>query len=306
MGTILWIAALCLIGCEPASSQGVPMAPPTEEFSAYWYGGEAELTRYQLSQARYGEMHDGEAVLIFVTEDFLTDKQVKFEGGAQREEVASVLKLNATRKFFTGIYPYSMMASIFTPVQGARTLKVTTTSQEWCGHTFSQLNLKRNQYRGRLHSYFEAEGDQAFTVGAALLEDELWTRIRLNPEALPTGDIELIPGTMFLRLSHRDFAVESATASLVPSHDSTLSAEPMLRYRVEYHDFARILEITFEQAFPHRIVAWEEHSPSNGRTGERLITRAVRTHTMNSAYWGQHDVADRGLRKQLGLDSANY
>ena len=44
--------------------------PPAEvttdrnDFDAYWFSGEAELTRYELSQARYGEAHQGEAVFI--------------------------------------------------------------------------------------------------------------------------------------------------------------------------------------------------------------------------------------------------
>jgi len=43
----------------------------------YWYQGKAEISSYQLEQARYSDVHPGEAVLVFVTEDFLTDKQVK-------------------------------------------------------------------------------------------------------------------------------------------------------------------------------------------------------------------------------------
>jgi len=49
-------------------------APPAEEFGAYWYQGKAELTSYTLEQARYGEVHPGEAVLVFVTEDFSKSK----------------------------------------------------------------------------------------------------------------------------------------------------------------------------------------------------------------------------------------
>ncbi len=56
-----------------------------EQFKGYWYQGKAELTRYQLEQARYGEIHSGDAVLIFVTENFLLDKQVKHEHGQFNE-----------------------------------------------------------------------------------------------------------------------------------------------------------------------------------------------------------------------------
>ena len=48
-----------------------------DPFGDYWYQGEAEITSYELEQARYGSMHDGEAVLIFVTERFLENKAGK-------------------------------------------------------------------------------------------------------------------------------------------------------------------------------------------------------------------------------------
>ncbi len=294
---------LCLMawGCTHISSQNDSELAP--EFAEYWYAGNAELTRYTLEQARYGEIHDGEAVLIFVTEDFLTDKQVKFEGGERGENVKSVLKLNATRKFYTGIYPYSMMTSVFSPVDGSKTLKVTTTSQEWCGHTFSQLNLKRNRYQGVLHSYFMDEGDQQFSVNDVLLEDEIWTRIRLDPDKLPIGNISLVPNTMFLRLNHREFDVESAEATIQTISDPSISTNKLKKYRLVYQDFHRTLEITFDSVFPHTIYAWEEEVESGfGKDKKTLTTKAVRTHSMNSPYWGQHNVADAPLRKKLGLE----
>ena len=51
--------------------------PLSEEFKEYWFAGKAEITSYKLEQARYGELRDGSAVLIYVTEPFLADKQVK-------------------------------------------------------------------------------------------------------------------------------------------------------------------------------------------------------------------------------------
>ncbi|MBT5874791.1 MAG: hypothetical protein HOH43_15340, partial [Candidatus Latescibacteria bacterium] len=141
------------------------LGPVSPGFGDYWFQGKAELTSYNLEQGRYGEMHNGHAVLIFVTEDFSKSKHVKLDrpqmAGADK---VNVLKLNSTRKFNTGIYPYSMMSSVFTPIQRhiePRTLKVTTSSQEWCGHTFTQMDLGTDSYDVRLHSYFENEGEQA-------------------------------------------------------------------------------------------------------------------------------------------------
>ncbi|MFT4565511.1 MAG: hypothetical protein ACI9FN_000464 [Saprospiraceae bacterium] len=278
----------------------------SKEFKEYWYAGEAELTRYELQQARYGEVHKGDAVLIFVTEDFDTKNQVKHEHG-DNSNATPILKLNFTKKFFTGIYPYSMMSSTFSPVNGNPTIKVTTSTQEWCGHTFSQLNLKNNEYKGRLHSYFQDEGDQEFSLDAVLLEDEIWTKIRLNPFSLPTGSIKLIPGTMFLRLKHEDSEIQKAIATSTSFKNPALSKKSLSKYRLEYQDIERVLEITFEEAFPYNILLWEETNKSGfGSNAKIITTRAVRTHSIKTAYWNQHDLSDANMRKKLGLDLNNY
>ena len=189
-------------------------ASPGEKFGGYWYQGKAELNRYELDQARYGEMHKGEAMLIFVTEPFLPERQVKLEEGDPSKGI-TVLKLNSVRKFFTGIYPYSLMTSTFTPVDFSRTrtLKVASSSQEWCGQTFTQVNFRNGRYEGALRSYFEAEGDRGFDFAPAWLEDELWTRIRLAPDTLPVGDVTVVPGLQYARLWHKEVRPEIGRAS---------------------------------------------------------------------------------------------
>jgi hypothetical protein len=69
----------------------------SQEFKDYWYAGEAEITSYELQQARYGEIRNGKAVLVFVTEDFLPQKQVKAD--RYNSTNIPVLKLNSTKKF---------------------------------------------------------------------------------------------------------------------------------------------------------------------------------------------------------------
>lgn len=51
--------------------------PLSQEFKSYWYSNEAEITSYKLEQARYGEMRDGTAVLIYVTEPFFAGRTSK-------------------------------------------------------------------------------------------------------------------------------------------------------------------------------------------------------------------------------------
>ena len=161
---ILLLACLIPVSCGShlAGKDNPALEPPSEEFKNYWFQGKAEITSYQLKQARYGEIRQGKAVMVFVTEDFSRSKQVKLDQPQKASsDAVKVMKLNLTKKFKTGVYPYSMMQSVFTPVDLAKSphsLKVTTSSQEWCGHTFTQLNLGSDAYSVQAYSYFESEG----------------------------------------------------------------------------------------------------------------------------------------------------
>lgn len=276
------------------------LAADSRTFGDYWYQGQAELTSYDLEQARYGEVHRGEAVLIFVTEDFSKSKQVKLDrpeaAGGDR---AKVLKLNFTKSFTTGLYPYSMMTSVFKPVDLSPTLKVTTSSQEWCGHTFTQLNRTSAGYRVTQLSYFESEGDETLELEDAAPEDGLWNLIRIDPSALPTGRVRLIPGTMFQRLRHQPWRSHEAEAVLAPDPD-----DPALTsYRLDYPELGRRLTIRFRGAFPHQIESWEETYVSGwGPDAARLTTRGVARKRILLDYWNHHDVEDARLRAELGLD----
>ncbi|NNF58251.1 MAG: hypothetical protein HKN04_08410 [Rhodothermaceae bacterium] len=282
---------------QSVATGGVSPAVSPDEFGDYWYQGLAEITAYDLEQARYGELRDGSAVLIFVTEPFSRSQQVKLDQAGGADEV-TVMKLNHTREFVTGIYPYSMMTSVFTPVsEGPLPLKITATSQEWCGHTFTQLNRTADGYRARLFSYFESEGDQDVSLGEAMPEDGLWALIRLNPDALPTGAVQLMPGTIYQRLSHRPMESYAATAML-----SAPDADGFRTYTVTYPDLDRSLAIRFQAIFPHQIEGWEETRPDGfGDNASRLTTRATRTEREMLAYWQLNGSEDVSYRAELGL-----
>lgn len=291
-----------ILGCSSSVSQEMKIAPPAD-FNGYWYAGEAEITSYELEQARYGEIHKGTSVLVFVTEPFSKRKQVKLDNWRdQSEDNVSVLKLNMTKKFLTGIYPYSMMMSTFKPVSTnihPKTFKVTTSSQEWCGHTFMQANLDQGKYRLRGYSYFESEGDVDEMVKEVVLEDELWTTIRLGPELLPTGSVELLPATFYLRLRHNEIKPKNAKLTLTSVSNSDFSERPHWEYEISYAD--RQLTVYFEEAFPYGILGWQETYASGFGNSGRLTTKAKRINTIKSPYWGKNSNADRKIRKELGL-----
>ena len=100
----------------------------------YWSQGKAEVNVYNVSQNRYQENHSGQLVSVFVTEDFLTDKQVKNERYVNKNSTW-ILKNIQIKKFTTGVYDYSLFNSVFTPIDRTKfpkTLKVSASSQEWC------------------------------------------------------------------------------------------------------------------------------------------------------------------------------
>ncbi len=270
----------------------------------YWYQGKAEISRYELSQNRYRDVHPGEAILIFVTEDFLTDKQVKNERYREGANSTPVLKTNLLRKFTTGFYDYSIMTSVFTPTEVDKypaTLKLSTSSQEWCGQTFMQVNLRNQEYQVQVHSYFEAEADATATTPLAPMEEELFNRIRINPQSLPTGNFELLPSTVYCRLQHKDFRPYPVEATLVPYAGQAFSGELLKAYRLTYPDLQRTVEIVFEDVAPFRIEGWTESYPS-AFDGQMRTTTARRTHTTLDDYWNHNALEDQPMRRELGIE----
>jgi len=267
-----------------------------DNFKEYWYAGKAEVNAYQLDQSRYGENHNGHAVLIFVTEDLSKSKQVKLDYPEKvKEDKVSVLKLNYIKNFTTGIYPYSMMLSVFTPVQRNQyrnTLKLSMSIQEWCGHVYAQLNLKGNTYDGLGHSYFEQEGDVNFKLPAILLEDELLNLIRLDPKQLPTGERLLLPGMFASRIKHE--ALKPLQAKLTLRQEDTQYV-----YFINYADVGRNLSIYFDVEFPHKINSWEENYIDN--YGRKLETKANLIKDLYIDYWAKNKNEFLYLRDSLGL-----
>ena len=278
---------------------------PVDQLDPYWYQGKAELSRYELSQNRYKDNHPGEVVMIFVTEDFLTDKQVKNDNYTNPNSIP-ILKNNIVKSFPTGIYTYNIMTSVFTPVNNAAypmSLKVSNSSQEWCGQTYMQVNFnaKKKVYDYELKSYFENEADKKGQAKAVLMEEELFNRIRINPESLPTGKVDLLPSTEYTRLTHRPYTPAKAKLDLADYKDQDFSGNHLRVYTINYPDFGRTMEIVFENEPPFLIAGWRDTYPSMFDKQDR-VTIAKRTHTILDAYWGHNSLADMDKRAALGLD----
>lgn len=265
----------------------------TEAFKKYWFAGQAEITSYTLEQARYGEIRKGTSVLIYVTEPFLPKKQVKAD--YNNPENVQVLKLNSTKNFLTGIYPYSIMSSTFYPLKdNQHAIKTSFSSQEWCGQVYAQIN-NREEFEITSHSYFEKEADEGFTLPKDWMENEIWNKIRIAPENLPQGDIKMIPSLEFLRLKHGKVQAYEAQTQLNDKGEN-------LEYTITYPTLDRDLKITFSKAFPHTIESWSESFVSGyGANAKTLTTTGKKLKQIKSAYWSQNANKHLFLRDSLGI-----
>ena len=288
------LSSIMLIACRK-EARDIKTTPrnQTDEFKAYWHAGKAEINSYDLDQSRYGENRKGKAVMIFVTEDLSKKLQVKSDDLSNRNNI-NVLKLNFTKNFVTGIYPYSLMLSVFTPTNRERepnSLKATMSSQEWCGQVYTQVNLRGNRYAIKSHSYFEQEADEKFSVRQALLEDEIWNFIRLDHERLPIGEVEVVPGLFYTRLSHVDLKVQTAVGEKTET-------DSVYIYSLRFPDDGRSLSIEFEKKFPFRILGWKETWKERGN---EMQTTAALDKTLFTDYWTKNKNEFLYLRDSLNL-----
>lgn len=301
----LLATAVTLAACNPerpahfAEEEGKLSDFPRYELDAawndYWHAGVAELSYYDLSQSRYGESRDGEAVMIFVTEDFSRNKQVKLDDpeGAGEDRL-TVLKLNFLRKFTTGLYDYSIMQSVFSPSGSSEpALKATCSVQDWCGQAFSQVNRRIDGYQYRSFSYFESEGDADGKWSDAVLEDDLWTKLRMSPASLAGESVPMVPSMAFLRLSHIEARPYTAALAVDMSADTAT-------LQLQYRDIDRSLEIRFAKDFPHEIFSWREKGSFGPADKVRVYdTRAVLNKRINSPYWQHNRLSDSTLRQNF-------
>jgi len=183
------------------------------------------------------------------------------------------------------------MQSTFYPVSNNQhALKISCSIQEWCGHVYTQLN-NRDDFEITSHSYFQDEADKSYRLNKSLLENELWTQLRVDPKLLPTGDLEIIPSFEYLRFSHSQLKAYTAKARLGEGS-----------YTIKYLELNRTLTISFNSIFPYEILGWEETFKSGfGPDAKLLTTTATKLTTIKSPYWNKNHNKDEFLRDSLQL-----
>jgi hypothetical protein len=277
-----------------------------DDFWKFWGDGKAELDGYALVEPRYGQLRDGTAVAIFVTEDFSDALRVKADPGKHdKADVMPVLKINLVRDFQTGIYDYNTMTSTFlrTELDGgaAFTLaKTSFSSQEWCGHVYMQWLPRGTRLYGTSHSYFDGEADAAPELewpAGGVVEDALPVLVRgLRGDWLAPGATRKVPflrSQLRTRLLHVAAKWGEATVSRAPSSTEIKTALGTLRafsYTVA-ETGGDTITFTVEEAHPHRLLAWKSSSGESAR-----ILGSARL-----PYWTMHDNGGEKALKLLGL-----
>ena len=266
-----------------------------------WYDGKAEINVYDLQQNRYNNTHEGEAVMIFVTEDFLSDKQVKNDNYTQKNSVP-ILKNNQIRRFTTGLYDYSIFTSVFTKSESLddlSTMKITTSSQDWCGQSYLQLNEASGYYRVRGFSYFENEGDTDEKIKKYITMDEIYNLIRIDVTQLPIGEFKIIPSTIYHRLKHKELKPYAAKGINIP-YEGPLTQQKATTYIIKIPELSLEYEYTYENNDLRNILQWKESYPS-AFDGQLRATTATLKHSEWSDYWSKNNKADFKMRERYEI-----
>jgi hypothetical protein len=237
----------------------------TAEFKAYWpiraKPVRSETTTYQLWQLQGRDTLEGTATLTFRVVNFRTDEQLI---ATTDEGLARAVPVLATERRWR-IGEEGTSTSVFTPFGDLRfpnTLKVSASVQDLGEHHYRQISYRNNGYQVRTQTDRETNVPSEYATDEALLEDELWNRIRLNPAALPTGDLRLLSSA---GAAHHPKPAE-ATATLDTARGAAWSRlvgatdtrQAVIAYRIDYKADKQSLTIYFGAMFPYWIVGWEQ------------------------------------------------
>ena len=307
-----------LSACAPEpGGQGEPLFPDLERYTGlgespedwassqfwdWWGDGRAELSGYRLVVGRYGAPREAELALIYVTEPHDRRSWIKDDHVEEPHRV-NVMKLNQNVEFLTGIYPYSVMTSVFAPVDRYRPepfspVRIVHSVQEWCGAYTHLLWPGSERYRSLRLSYFAHEGERVREVeadGPLLYEDALLVQLReLDGPFAGGGDWEgrLVPELWRLRAGHRGTDPVSARITREEGvYEHQGEEVPVTRFRLQAEEYERIFQV--ERDLPRRILGW---STSTGEEAELLATERL-------AYWELNRPGDESWREALGLDA---
>ncbi|MBP6704714.1 MAG: hypothetical protein KA385_14470 [Vicinamibacteria bacterium] len=293
--TFISLAAIALLS-------GSAAGPDISAFWKHWGDGKAEVSTYRLTTPRYGEPRQGQAVLIYVTEDMSESQRVKAEPGRNpAKDVFPALKLNHIRSFQTGIYDYRLMTSTFVRVAPEMPVaKISFTSQEWCGQVYHQLLPRGPKIESVSHSYFDGEADAAVELPMrplGIFEDQLFIMVRQllgEPWVASARGLALLPSLWSARGLHKPLAWTNAQINTRTKTSSVKTPAGTFEVvSIEVMIGAKGAKTTFdvEATGARRIIRWKS---SDGEEAEMIASKRL-------PYWQLNSSAGETELKGLGL-----
>ncbi len=291
------IGLAMLLACGGPSSAG-PAATASPSFWKVWGDGKAELSGYAVTTVRYGAPREGRVVLIYVTEPMDRRNWIKDDAGdVPAQERINVLKLNNVLKFQTGIYPYSVMTSVFAPVDALMSerfapAKIAMSAQEWCGLVYEKVIPGPEAFASEVRSYFHAEGDSNTTVKTprgTLYEDALLIQLRELDGPFALGKSwagSIVPSLWSQRKNH---GAKGPVAATIKREDATRDGVPVTRFTLSYGSVVTTYDV--EKAPPRRVLGWK----TLGGDEAKLLK------TTRLPYWQLNGPGDEKYLQQLGF-----
>jgi hypothetical protein len=291
------LLVLCFTVACTAPGDFASTAPSTPRFASgagaetdlyerrLWDDGNAEVAIYAARERRYGTLRDSRAVLITVKEDLDTSSLVKADGPYHPHTV-EVIKLNTLVTTVTGVYEYRQMSSTWLARRGAHPIRVTLSSQDWCGLTHKTLTVLEGAALLRTDSYFGAEAGRVFRFAV----DERTVLGDALPLFVRTLDLRS-PGVRRLRIadaqlsSHappprvRDATFEVGLPGVVDVPAGRFGAVPITVLAGDDEDVYWV-----DAEAPHTLVRWDR---ADGGTWEL-------DHVRRAPYWAMHDLEHEG------------
>ncbi len=246
---------------KPKVETVVPINQETNKtFTDYWKNGKMETTKYELKE---DSISVGEGSLSF---------NIDYIEGVNKTDSIQVLHLDFTGKIHQENYDYSAMTSAYLPLNltlRPHAMKAINSVQEPIGNSFLELSQIPKSYEIESYNTFQEKTKKHFILERKNLEDELWAKIRMNPNDLPTGDIEIIPSFAYWHSVRKSPNIYEAKAEIKDYVGTEFTGKKLKIYNLDYSDLKRNLSIVFEGDFPFEIMGWK-------RVGDGKVAVGVR------------------------------
>lgn len=240
----------------------------------YWTNGTVEMNTYMLMQTGDEGALEGEMVLLYALEDVFQPDCTAFADKA-------ILRLSMVKKNRDEIFESRLTTHIYTPANGLDetpepTVKIIYGAEQWEEQHYSRVEKDQNGYRIKSYSFDTGEAlrTRYFT---AMPEEDVWTRMRLDPLSLPMGSFEMIPGQEYLDRH----SIEPESYGVIGKLQLQITADHLQHYvyQLYFPELQRRVEWRFEAYFPYTLLNWEEKMNHNGTVykNSAVLTKTLRT-----------------------------